>query len=547
MFEIHKESSDRLRVYLPIIFSILLAAGLAMGFSINRESKDKFSQIFDIIDNDYVDSTNVQKLQQSTIDNLLSQLDPHSTYIPPALSEINESQIRGNYEGLGIEYIQYMDTPFVYNVYPGGPAMKAGIVPGDRLIAVNGKKLTDSLDALEVRTAMQGSKDSLVKLTIYKRTQNAIKTIELKRDRIVVNSSEVYYMVNSTLGYIKIERFSGSTHKEFLKALEALKQVGMKDLIIDLRNNGGGLLNEAVAIANEFLEKDALIAYTFGFKRQRRDYFADGNGTFKEGKLILLVNHNTASASEILAGALQDNDRAVVMGNRTYGKGLVQEPFRLSDGSMLRLTIARYYTPSGRSIQKPYNKDIEAYKNEIFKRDELKDTLNPVLDPKIKKDFFSKNGRLLTTGGGIRPDVLLRDTLSDSTEVELLIPGLFYSRIFDIYILDRMNRDIEEAKLKYKDVLSFYSGFNISQSEVNNFIKLASNIPYLKKLKPSPKANSIIAKHLKAAIAYRLFGEKGHSLIINREEGLFSKSFDVLKKYELLLNIGRNKSRSFDY
>lgn len=547
MSEQNPIKEDNARAFRPIIYSVLLAAGLAMGFSINRESKDKFSQIFDIIDNDYVDSTDIKRLQQSTIDNLLSQLDPHSTYIPPALSDMNESQIRGNYEGLGIEYIQYMDTPFVYNVYPNGPAMKAGIVPGDRLVSVNGKSLTDSLDVMDIRASMQGPKDSLVKLLVYRRSENALKEIKLKRETIVVNSSEVFYMVSSSVGYIQIDRFSGSTHEEFLKALDALRKVGMKDLILDLRNNGGGLLNEAVAIANEFLEKDELIAYTYGFKRQRRDYLADGNGVFKEGKLILLVNHNTASASEILAGALQDNDRAVVMGNRTYGKGLVQEPFRLSDGSMLRLTIARYYTPSGRSIQKPYNKDISAYKNEIYKRDVLKDTLNPVLDPEVKKEFFSKNGRLLTIGGGIRPDIFLRDTLSDSTEIEMLIPGLFYSRIFDIYILDRMRQDIESSRKKYKDVLSFYSGYSISQSEVLRFIKIASSIPYLKNLKSSPKANDIIAKHLKAAIAHRLFGEKGHSLIINREEGLFSKSFDVLKKYDLILNIGKYKSRSFDY
>lgn len=535
------------KAYRPLIYAVLLAIGLSAGLQVNKESKDKFSQIFDIIDNDYVDSTDIKALQQSTIDNLLAQLDPHSTYIPAVLSELNESQIRGNYEGLGIEYILYADTPFVYNVYPDAPASKAGIQPGDRLLAVNGKSLTDSLDVMAVREAMQGNKDSLVKLDVYRRDGNKVLHFKIKRDKIIVNSSSVYYMVSPTLGYIQIDRFSGNTHDEFLRALESLKKQGLKDLIIDLRNNGGGLLAEAVAIANEFLEKDELIAYTYGFKRQRHDYIADGNGTFKDGKLILLVNHNTASASEILAGAMQDNDRAVVMGNRSFGKGLVQEPYKLTDGSMLRLTIARYYTPSGRSIQKPYNKDIEAYKNEIYKRDVLKDTLNPILDPRVKKEFFSKNGRLLTIGGGIRPDIMLRDTLNDSTEIEMLIPGLFYSRIFDIYLLDNMRNALQSAKTKYPDILSFNSGFGISHHEVLNFIKLASRIPYLRKLKSSPRTDDIIAKHLKAAMAFRLYGERGRSLIINREEGIFSKSFEVLKNYDLILNIGKYKSRSFDY
>lgn len=321
----------------------------------------------------------------------------------------------------------------------------------------------------------------------------------------------------------------------------------MKDLLIDLRNNGGGLLYEAVAIANEFLQKDEIISYTSGYRRKRHDFIADGNGTFKDGKLVLLINHNTASASEILAGALQDNDRAIIIGNRSFGKGLVQEPFKLSDGSTLRLTIARYYTPSGRSIQKSYDKNIENYRNEIFRRDILKDTLNPVLDSSIKKEFFTKNGRLLTKGGGIRPDITLRDTINDSTEIEQLMPGLFYSRIFDIYLMDYMSGDIEKARQLYKDVYSFQARYSIDKKEVLRFIKVASAIPYLRQLKYSIKTEDIIKKHLKAAIAYRLYGERGKSQIINREEGVFSKTFEVLKNYNRILNIGVKKSRRFDY
>jgi carboxyl-terminal processing protease len=531
----------------PLLFSLFLAAGITMGIHINKEGKDKFSQIFDIIQRDYVDSTQTEELQEEAIEYMLSQLDPHSSYIPPQLTEMNENQIRGNYEGLGIEYIMFKDTFFVFNVLKDGPAEKAGIRAGDRLITVNSVNVTDSLGSTRVQEAIQNDKGTSARLTVYRKSSNQYMNLNVQKGNIVVNSTEVYYMVNNTLGYIQIERFSGNAHQEFLEALELLRKNGMKDLVLDLRNNGGGLLNEAVAIANEFLEKDQLISYTLGQHRRRHDYIANGNGKFKEGKLILLINHNTASASEILAGALQDNDRAVVMGNRSFGKGLVQEPFRLSDGSTIRLTIARYYTPSGRSIQKTYTKNIELYRNEIYRRNTEKDTLDPILDSTIKKEFFSKNGRLLTAGGGIRPDVFLRDTLSDSTEIETLMPGLFYSRIFDIYLLDYMSAELEVARKQYKDIKAFEKNYSVDDRHVIRFIAVAKSIPYLRNLKYSEKTNHIIKKYLKAAVGFRIFGEIGKSQIINLEEDVFSKSFEVLKKYERILNIGSQKSRNFDY
>ena len=531
----------------PLLFALFLAAGIVMGFHINRERQDKFSQLFEIISKDYVDSTNTEELQEEAIEFVLSRLDPHSSYIPSQLSEINERQIRGNYEGLGIEYISFRDTLFVFNVYPGGPAEKAGIRAGDRLIVANGVNLTDSLSTAVIHEAMQGKAGSAISLTVYRRSTNQFLNMSLSRARIVINSTEVFYMVNNTLGYIQIERFSEQTHEQFLNALGMLTRNGMQDLILDLRNNGGGLLSEAVSIANEFLEKGRVISYTYGLHRRREDYVADGKGKFRDGKLIVLINHNTASASEILAGALQDNDRAVIMGNRSFGKGLVQQPFRLSDGSMLRLTISRYYTPSGRSIQKTYNKDIELYRNEIYRRNLAMDTLDPIYDSTIRKEFFTGNGRLLTAGGGIRPDIFLRDTLSDSTEIETLMPGLFYSRIFDIYLLDYMAAELPDIRNRYKNITGFHRHYKIDDRHINRFLNIAKTIPYLRNLKFSAKTSHIIQKYLKAAIGYRIFGEIGKSQIINLEEDVFSKSFEVLKKYNRILNIDREKSRIFDY
>ncbi len=531
----------------PLIYAVLLALGLVGGMSFQKQQKDKFTQILDIIQNDYVDSTQHDAIETSTIEFMLSQLDPHSAYIPPDLSEINERQIRGNYYGLGVSYIAYNDSLVVYSVFPKGPADLAGIQAGDRLIKAGKVRLTDSLSSTDIQEAIQSGPEAAIDLLVYRRSSNELKTIRVNRGDVIMNSSEVYYMINNTLGYMRIERFSAQTHNEFLKALSALKKSGMKDLILDLRNNGGGLLQEAAQIANEFLQADEMIAYTQGLHRLKHDYKADGNGLFQTGKLLLLINHNTASASEILTGALQDNDRAVIIGNRSYGKGLVQEPFKLADGSTIRLTIARYYTPSGRSIQKYYSKDIDAYHNEIYKRDFMKDTLSPILDPSIKKEFFSKNGRLLTAGGGIRPDIFLRDTIADSTEIERLMPGLFYSRLFDIYTLDHLRARYAKSSRIYTSVNDFMQHFTVADADAQDFIKQAQKISYLRGIKASTKTVDIVKKHLKAAVAFRLFGEVGKSLIINQEEGVFSKSLEVLKNYDRILHTQSNHTKTIDY
>ncbi|NQW43274.1 MAG: S41 family peptidase [Bacteroidetes bacterium] len=530
-----------------LVYSLFLGIGISIGIFINIVKKDKFSQILDIINKDYVDSAKAANLEEETIDYLLAQLDPHSSYIPTELAEQNARQIDGKYEGLGIEYMAFKDTLFVYNVFAGGPAAKAGILPGDRLLQANGIKLTDSLTRSEISEAMKGETETNAELLVYRKQTNKRINFSIPRSTIMVNSSEIYYMVNATTGYIQIKMFSGSTHKQFVKALKELKIQGLKDLILDLRNNGGGLLFEATKIANEFLTENAIISYTEGLHRKRQNYKADGKGNFINGKLILLINHNTASASEILAGALQDNDRAVILGNRSFGKGLVQEPFQLIDGSTLRLTISRYFTPSGRSIQKPYTTNTTAYHNEIYTRNNSDDTLNLALDSTIVKKYFTKNGRLLTSGGGIRPDIVLRDTIADSTEIERLTPGLFYSHIFDVYLLDNMQNEVAFAQKQYKTLGLFETNYTIPEKHIKQLIILAKTIPYLNRLTYSKKTGDIIQKHLKAAIAMRLFGEKGKSQTINSAEGVFSKSLQVLKNFNAILNIGQQKAHSFDY
>ncbi len=533
---------SQLPQYKPLFIFTFLAIGVYFGTLINTEKKDKFSEIIDIIQNDYVDTTVGELIREEAIIHLLAQLDPHSSYIPPQLTAINESQISGNYDGIGVEYILYKDTVFIYKVHPQSPAMKVGIKEGDRILKANEFVLNDSNAQDNFKKSFE---KEIVNLTILRRKTNKTLSFNIKKGPITINSSSVFYMVNSTLGYIKLERFSANTHSEFINSLKNLQSKGMKELIIDLRDNGGGLLSEAVAIANEFLPKNALITYTEGNKRSKKEYVADGNGLFLNGKLILLTNQNTASASEILAGAFQDNDRAVIMGNRTFGKGLVQEPFRLRDGSALRLTTARYYTPSGRSLQKNYSKNIEWYKAEIFRRDIFQDTINPVFDSSQIKDFFSINGRLLTVGQGIRPDVFFKEILFDSLLNQRMITFLNHSKLFDVYILDYYQNELQNIKKTFPKMSDFNSKFEVSQRMTDQIFKMI-RLNY-GQLYSGKNSVYLIQKNLKAAIADRIYGENGKSLFLNTSEGVFSKSFEVLKNYNDLLNIGSKKSRRFDY
>lgn len=362
-----------------------------------------------------------------------------------------------------------------------------------------------------------------------------------------MNSSKSYYMMNETLGYIKIERFSSQTHQEFMVALNELKAKGMKELLLDLRDNGGGLLSESVAIANEFLEKDALITFTEGHKRLKKEYFANGKGGFISGKLVLLINQNTASASEILAGALQDNDRAVLMGSRSFGKGLVQEPFRLSDGSLIRLTTARYYTPSGRSIQRDYDQSPELYRLQIFNRDILADTLNPILDSSSRKEFFSRNGRLLTPGGGLRPDLVYTSTKKDSIYTSGFIQNLEYTKILKVFVLDKMQQELKMIKEQYNSPQAFFNKYKLPNKYIIQVLKQVKKNKHFINYQTGTKNEQMIEDALLLEITFRVFGETGKNILANKQEGVYSKTLEVLKKYNTLLNIKPKNTRRFDY
>lgn len=407
------------KVYVPLLISILLAIGFVLGSVLHTPSgkgffyrntpKTKLHKLIDFIEREYVDSLDTDSIVDLTVTEILAKLDPHSVYIPKNDLEAVSQSMRGDFVGIGVNFYMYNDTVSVIKPIADGPSEKAGIKAGDRLLYANSIQLfqknmpTDTLFSI-----LKGKQGTSIKLVVYRKSERKKWTVTLQRGRIPIKSVDAALMLSKTVGYIKINRFAETTYDEFKTGLTQLKKQGAKALIIDLRDNGGGYLESAVAIADEFLKKDELIVKTKNKKGKEDFTRATEKGIFESGKVTLLINEETASASEILAGAIQDNDRGTIVGRRSFGKGLVQREMPLGDGSAVRLTVARYYTPSGRSIQKPYEDKGQSYFNEFQKRFETgelyeKDKIK--ISDSLK--FKTKKGRIVYGGGGIIPDVFV--------------------------------------------------------------------------------------------------------------------------------------------
>lgn len=463
---------------------LLILLGIIIGLFINGNnltgnglsislSDDKLSKAVSLIKDSYVDSVNIDSVEGVTINNMLQNLDPHSLYLPPqqALS-INE-RLDGSFNGIGLEYQLLRDTLFITQVYPGAPTAEAGLMAGDRIIYVNKEKFSGThLTAERVNRVLRGEKGTEVLLTVSKANDKIVKQYPIKREQVNLSSLDAAYMVAPGTGYIKISKFALNTDADFRNAFDKLKAKGLKKLILDLRDNGGGYLNAATALADEFLTKDKLILYTKGAHEERKDYFTTDSGVFHEGKLAVIIDEYSASASEILAGALQDLDRAVIVGRRSFGKGLVQQQFPFGDGSAINLTVARYYTPSGRSIQKSYKSGIENYHNEIAERmrkGELFSAQNNLNDSIFKKTplYHTLKGRTVFSGGGIMPDIFVPEDTSESTEI---IQELNNRQLFTAYIIDRLLPVLK----KYASADDFLKQFTISTDQYDDFILYAS-------------------------------------------------------------------------
>jgi carboxyl-terminal processing protease len=523
----------KLNFWLPLLFALVMILGMLIGFRLYPNTitggffkTGKLSpvqQVVDIIRDKYVDSVYSDSINEEAIQGILNHLDPHSYYIPAVDQvEMNED-LQGNFEGIGVEFQILSDTVNVTNVLPGGPSDKAGLLVGDQIIRVNDSLVAGNGISVErIKKFLRGPGASLVNVTMFR--NHSPKSFTIRRGIIPLPALDASYMLDRESGYIRINKFSRTTFEEFITALEALEKQGMKNLVLDIRGNGGGIVDEAVNMADEFLGNDELIMYTEGRKSPRKEYHAQRPGSFESGKLILLVDEGTASASEILAGALQDWDRATIVGRRTFGKGLVQQPFELNDGSELRLTIARYYTPLGRSIQKPYNKGHNAYNEEVIDRYHNGEMIHgDTSSTHTGPVYRTPAGRQVYGGGGITPDVFVA---LDTALIPANLRNIYLSGTLNNFIYDYFIRHQTELR-KFQSPADFYLGFK-KEGEIWNAFN-----DYIKKDSLSLDGltsadRSQVEIRINALLARLIWRSQGYYYIMNQTDPVLKKAMELL-------------------
>ena len=492
----------------------------------------------------YVDSVDENKMVESAIIEMLAQLDPHSTYNNAEEVKAMNEPLQGNFEGIGIQFQMIEDTLLVIQPVSGGPSEKMGILAGDRIIAVNDTAIAGvKMGTDEIMKRLRGPKGSLVDLTIARRGVKEPLSFTVKRDKIPIHSLDAAYMIQPKIGYVRINRFAATTGEEFAQALTKLQAQGMKDLILDLQGNGGGYLNAAIDLANQFLEQRELIVYTEGRAERRRNFLAQGNGHLRTGRLVVLVDEYSASASEIVTGAIQDWDRGVVVGRRTFGKGLVQRPIDLPDGSMIRLTVARYYTPSGRCIQKPYDTSakngedmLEQYHRDLLDRFNHGELMHAdsIHFPDSLKYRTQRLRRTVYGGGGIMPDffVPIDTTLYTDYHRDLVAKGVII-RSTTGYI----ERHRQELKEKYKDFKSFDKKFEIDDDFMEDVRALADKEKIDFDEAAYTRSLPLIKTQLKALIARDLWDMSEYFQVMNATDRTVQQALKVLNEgaYERLM------------
>lgn len=488
------------------------------------------------IANLYVDEVNEDELVENAIIKILEQLDPHSTYSnPEEVKKMNEP-LQGNFEGIGVQFNMVEDTLSVIQPVSGGPSEKVGILSGDRIIMVEDSLIAGvKMSTDEVMRRLRGPKGSNVNLKVLRRGMDELLTFTVKRDKIPVYSLDASYMIKNKTGYIRVNRFAATTHDEFKKALTELQQKGMKDLILDLQGNGGGYLNAAIDIANEFLGNNELIVYTEGRRNPRSDFFAKGNGTFQQGRLIVLVDEFSASASEIVTGAIQDWDRGIVVGRRSFGKGLVQRPVDFPDGSMIRLTVARYYTPAGRCIQKPYD-SIEEYNEDLINRYNKGEMMSAdsIHFPDSLKFKTQKLERTVYGGGGIMPDyfVPVDTTLYTPYHRQLRNKGILLKAHY--HAVDKYRK---EWQTRYKTFDDFYKDFDITPKVLNELVAMGKEEGIEYNEEEYLKSLPLLKLQMKALVARDLWDMNEYYHVINNANESIKKALELLDQsnFEALL------------
>ncbi|MCB0696546.1 MAG: S41 family peptidase [Chitinophagaceae bacterium] len=527
-----------IKVWIPMLFAITLIAGMSIGFKLRDslrnkrdittiiQRNDRLEQIIDLINARYVDSVNANLLYEDAVNGIIRHLDPHTVYIPAdKLQSVNE-ELEGSFFGIGVEFSIVKDTIQITSVIEGGPAEVAGIQIGDRLIKVGDSVVAGTgITSTRIIKMLKGKQFSKVFLTMMDPVRDETRVVSLKRDEIPKYSIEAGVMLDSVTGIIKITRFSATTYDEFEKVLADLKKQGMKKLIVDLRQNSGGYMEPAKQIADEFLSGDKLIVMTRGMNSMVRKYIAGNTGGFEDGELAILVDEQSASASEILAGAIQDWDRGVIIGRRTFGKGLVQDQFDLEDGSALRLTIAKYYTPSGRSVQRSFENGREAYNHDFMMRYESGeltgyDTLS---NPDTTK-YYTANNRVVYGGGGITPDVYVPyDTTKLSTSLlNLIFSDNVKAVVWDYYINNRTSLK------QYRTVRDFGKAFSadtLVQNYINRQDRQTKKV--VEMMLKKERYRSFFALQMKAQLARMLFRDNGYYSISYKDDNMVAKALEI--------------------
>lgn len=527
-----------------ILFIIIcMCAVTAQAQKLNNEAIRKLQMAEFAIANLYVDSVDENKLVEEAIIKMLAQLDPHSTYNDAEEVKKMNEPLQGNFEGIGIQFQMIEDTLLVVQPVSNGPSEKVGILAGDRIVAVNDSAIAGvKMSTEDIMSRLRGPKNSEVKLTVVRRGVNETLYFTVKRDKIPILSLDAAYMIQPKTGYIRINRFAATTAEEFTQALKELQKKGMKDLILDLQGNGGGYLNAAIDLANEFLQQKDLIVYTEGRTSRRSNFYSKGNGNFKNGRLIVLVDEYSASASEIVTGAIQDWDRGVVVGRRTFGKGLVQRPIDLPDGSMIRLTIARYYTPSGRCIQKPYDKtakldggrsggeeNLEKYNQELIDRFNHGELMHAdsIHFPDSLKYQTKKLARTVYGGGGIMPDFFVPIDTTQYTDYHrnLVAKGVVIKTTMKFIENHR-----KELKNKHKKFDTFNEKFEIGDEILNDMLATAEKEKIEFNEEQYKKSLPLIKTQLKALIARDLWDMNEYFQVMNTTNNSVKQALKVLNE-----------------
>lgn len=512
----------------PIVFALVLVAGIWLGNSLQfgtlkTQEINKFNLVIEQLEEAYVDSINKDELVEKAVTSLLKELDPHSYYIKAKdLSAINEP-MEGSFDGIGVEFNLYEDTILVVAPISGGPSQSVGILSGDKIVSVNDDTIAGTgLENDDVIKLLRGKRGTKVKVGILRKGHNVLIPFEITRNKIPLNSVDVSYMIDDVNGYIKISRFGANTYNEFIEGSQKLIEQGMQKLILDLRNNPGGYLGAAINISNEFLEDNLLIVYTQDRNGQGEKYYSNQKGLLINKEVIVLIDEGSASASEIVAGALQDNDRGTIVGRRSFGKGLVQEQFEHPDGSAYRITTQRYYTPTGRCIQKPYsNGESSAYNEDIFERMNSGELLSrDSIEFNDSLKFITKGGKVVYGGGGIMPDIFIPlDTSTYHPSIsEAIRKDLIRQFAFEYTSINR-------KELENQSLADFISLFEINRKDLNQLVNFCDNND-VKLLLDDFSTNDlkIISAQLKAYIARNIWNDDGFFPVIHEIDNTFQRA-----------------------